>query len=45
MNQGAAFAMIVWGSQNFFIVLLGLYAFVSILLDKRKPVGASGNLI
>lgn len=38
MNQGAAFAMIVWGSQNFFIVLLGLYAFVSIMLDKRRPV-------
>lgn len=37
MNQGAAFAMIVWGSQNFYIVLLGLYAFVSIMLDKRKP--------
>lgn len=37
MNQGAAFAMIVWGSQNFFIVLLGLYAFVSIILDRRKP--------
>ncbi|MCM1503824.1 MAG: flippase-like domain-containing protein [Muribaculum sp.] len=40
MNQAAAFAMIVWGSQNFFIVLLGLYAFVSIMLDKRKPVKA-----
>lgn len=36
MNQAAAFAMIVWGSQNLFVVLLGLYAFASILTDNKK---------
>lgn len=35
-DQAAAFAMIVWGIQNAFIVLLGLYAFVSIAIDGRK---------
>ncbi len=35
-DRAAAFAMIVWGVQNAFIVLLGLYSFVSIALDGRK---------
>ena len=34
-DYATAFAMIVWGSQTCLLVLLGLYAFVSILLDKR----------
>ncbi|WP_302591496.1 lysylphosphatidylglycerol synthase transmembrane domain-containing protein [uncultured Muribaculum sp.] len=36
MNQAAAFSMIVWGSQNLMIVLLGLYSFLSIALENRK---------
>lgn len=36
MNQAAAFAMIVWGSQNAFIVLLGIYSFISIAIDRRR---------
>lgn len=35
-DRAAAFAMIVWGIQNAFIVLLGLYAFISIAIDNRK---------
>lgn len=34
--QAAAFSMIVWGSQNLLIILLGLYSFVSIAFDNRK---------
>ena len=36
MNQAAAFAMIVWGAQTCLLVLLGLYAFIGIALDKRS---------
>lgn len=36
MDQAAAFAMIVWGSQNAFVVLLGLYSFVSIAFDNKN---------
>lgn len=39
MNQAAAFAMIVWGSQNAFIVLLGIYSFISIALDRKNRGG------
>ena len=35
-DRAAAFAMIVWGVQNAFVVLLGIYAFISIALDGRK---------
>lgn len=35
-DQAAAFSMIVWGSQNLLIILLGLYSFASIALDNRK---------
>ncbi len=35
-TQAAAFSMIVWGSQNLQIVLLGLYSFISIAFDNRK---------
>lgn len=38
MNQAAAFSMIVWGSQNLMIVLLGLYSFLSIALENRKKL-------
>lgn len=34
-NPAAAFAMIVWGSQTCLLVVLGLYAFVSIVFDRR----------
>lgn len=36
INQGGAFAMIVWGAQTCLLVLLGIYAFVSIAMDKRQ---------
>lgn len=35
-NQAAAFATIVWGSQTCLLVVLGIYAFISIALDKKK---------
>ncbi len=34
-NRAAAFATIVWGSQTCLLVLLGLYAFISIAFDKK----------
>lgn len=37
-DPAAAFAMIVWGSQNVLIVLLGLYTFISIALEKKRTV-------
>lgn len=35
-DRAAAFATIVWGIQNAFVVLLGLYAFASIALENRR---------
>ncbi len=35
-DQAGAFAIIVWGSQNAFIVLLGLYSFISIAIDNKR---------
>lgn len=35
-NRAAAFATIVWGSQTCMLVILGLYAFISIALDKKN---------
>ncbi|MCM1022064.1 MAG: flippase-like domain-containing protein [Muribaculum sp.] len=35
-TQAAAFSMIVWGSQNLLIIILGLYSFISIGFDNRK---------
>ncbi len=34
--QASAFAWLVWGVQQLLIIVLGIYAFVSIALDKNK---------
>ena len=34
--QASAFAWLVWGVQQLLIIVLGIYAFVSIALDKKK---------
>ncbi len=34
--QASAFAWLVWGVQQLLIIVLGIYAFVSIVLDKKK---------
>lgn len=43
-NQAAAFATIVWGSQTCLLVILGLYAFISIALDKKHVTPAVNNI-
>lgn len=34
--QASTFAMVVWGTQTLLLILLGLYAFTYILVDKRR---------
>ena len=34
--QASAFAWLVWGVQQLLIIVLGIYAFVRIALDKKK---------
>jgi len=36
-TQASAFAMLVWGIQTLLLIVLGIYAYVCITLEKKKP--------
>lgn len=36
-TQASAFAMLVWGIQTLLLIVLGIYAFTCIALEKKKP--------
>ena len=38
-NEAGAFAFVAHGSQMVLIVLIGIYAFISMACDKKKPKG------
>ncbi len=38
-NEAGAFAFVAHGSQMLLVVLIGIYAFISMACDKKKPVG------
>ena len=35
-TQASAFAMLVWGIQTLLLIVLGIYAFTCIALEKKK---------
>ena len=38
-NEAGAFAFVAHGSQMLLVVLIGIYAFISMACDKKKPDG------
>ncbi len=39
-TQASSFAMLVWGIQTLLLIVLGIYAFACISIEKKKPTAA-----